>query len=80
WAQAKYGDTPKYDVIEVTGPDHDRRFTVQVSVKGEPWGRGTGRSKQVAAHEAAGCAMENVAAFENGTGSAPPSEEALENN
>ena len=72
WAQAKFGDTPKYDVIVVTGPDHDRRFTVQVSVKGEPWGRGTGRSKQIAAHEAAGSAMENVAAVENGTGKAPP--------
>ena len=80
WAQAKYGDTPKYDVIEVTGPDHDRRFTVQVSVEGEPWGQGIGRSKQIAAHEAAGCAMENIRAFENGTGSAPPSQEALENN
>jgi ribonuclease-3 len=80
WAQAKYGDTPKYDVVEVSGPDHDRRFMVQVSVKGAPWGKGSGRSKQVAAHEAASGAMQNIQDFENGTGSAPPSLEALETN
>ena len=80
WAQAKYGTTPKYEVVEVTGPDHDRRFTVQVSVKGEAWGKGSGRSKQMASHEAAGCAMTNIAAYEDGTGTAPPSQEALENN
>ena len=78
WAQAKYGDTPKYEVVEVTGPDHDRRFTVEVSVEGSPWGRGTGRSKQMAAHEAAGSAMANISAYEEGSGTAPPSEEDLE--
>lgn len=66
WAQAKYGETPKYEVIEVTGPDHDRRFKVQVTVKGESWGQGVGRSKQVAAHEAAGSAMDNVKLAEEG--------------
>lgn len=68
WAQAKYGQTPKYDVVEVTGPDHDRRFTVRVSVKGESWGEGVGRSKQVAAHEAAGSAMDSVKEIEEGHG------------
>ena len=66
WAQAKFGETPKYEVVEVTGPDHDRRFKVQVSVKGKVWGDGTGRSKQVAAHEAAGSAMDSIKEYEDG--------------
>ncbi len=64
WAQAKFGETPKYEVVEVTGPDHDRRFKVQVMVKGQSWGEGIGRSKQVAAHEAAGSAMDNIKGYD----------------
>ena len=64
WAQAQYGHTPKYDVVEVTGPDHDRRFTVQVTVNGNAWGKGIGRSKQNAAHEAANSAMQRIEELE----------------
>ncbi len=64
WAQAQFGETPKYEVVEVTGPDHNRRFKVQVKVKDKSWGEGIGRSKQVAAHEAAGSAMDNIKAHE----------------
>lgn len=65
WSQATYGSTPKYDVIEISGPDHDRRFTVQVSVDSRPWGAGIGRSKQIAAQAAADEAMKNVLSLDH---------------
>ncbi|MEM7800415.1 MAG: ribonuclease III [Chloroflexota bacterium] len=60
WAQAQFGSTPRYEVVSVDGPDHDRRFTVQVMVKDQAWGEGSGRSKQVAAQAAARKAMNNA--------------------
>lgn len=60
WAQAQFGSTPKYEVVSVDGPDHDRRFTVQVLVNDQAWGEGIGRSKQVAAQAAARKAISNA--------------------
>ncbi|MFL5798600.1 MAG: ribonuclease III [Actinomycetota bacterium] len=49
------GSVPDYRVAS-RGPDHQKEFTATVYLRGEPWGRGTGRSKkeaeQQAAHEA----------------------------
>jgi ribonuclease-3 len=56
-AQAKLKTTPTYEVVAEIGPDHDKRFVVQVSMEGEVWARAMGRSKkeaeQLAAAEAA---------------------------
>ena len=60
WAQATYNTTPRYEVIQVEGPDHERVFTVQVTVDEKIWGSGEGRSKQTAAHAAARAAMKQV--------------------
>lgn len=57
WAQAQYNITPHYRVIDSTGPDHAKTFTVQVLVGDQPWGIGSGPSKQAAAQEAAGIAL-----------------------
>lgn len=46
-------ETPTYEVLTEVGPDHDKEFTVAVSVDGKIVGRGTGRSKQSAQQEAA---------------------------
>ena len=43
---------PRYEV-SADGPDHDRRFTAEVYVAGEVYGRGEGRSKKAAETEAA---------------------------
>ncbi len=54
--QSHEGHTPHYKVIEETGPDHDKNFTVGVFVDGNLKGTGQGPSKQagqVAAAEAA---------------------------
>jgi ribonuclease-3 len=56
-AQAKLKTTPTYEVVAELGPDHDKRFVVQVSFEGQVWARAVGRSKkeaeQLAAAEAA---------------------------
>jgi ribonuclease-3 len=57
-AQAKYGATPGYRVVDMTGPDHDRHYTIEVLVAGRSFGIGTGNSKQAAAQDAARKALE----------------------
>ncbi|MFC4270599.1 ribonuclease III [Sneathiella chungangensis] len=44
---------PVYRVVEETGPDHDRHFTVMVSVKDFEPATGSGSSKRVAEQKAA---------------------------
>ena len=44
---------PKYHVIEESGPDHDKKFVIEVIVDGESWGQGKGKSKSGAEQEAA---------------------------
>ncbi len=53
WAQARYNITPHYQVVNTTGPDHAKVFTVQVLVGNDIWGAGSGRNKQQAAQAAA---------------------------
>lgn len=60
WAQARFNQTPHYDVIGFEGPDHARTFTVRVMVGEEAWGEGRGRSKQAAAQAAAAEALARV--------------------
>lgn len=47
---------PEY-ALEGAGPDHARIFTAVVTVEGEEWGRGKGRSKKEAEQEAARVAL-----------------------
>jgi ribonuclease-3 len=47
-------------VIETTGPDHDRQFTVEVKAGKATLGRGVGKSKKAAEMEAARLALENL--------------------
>lgn len=60
WSQAAQGITPHYETVLTAGPDHDRRFTVQVSIGGTVCGEGTGRTKQSAAQRAAQMAAERL--------------------
>jgi ribonuclease-3 len=59
-AQAKYGVTPGYRVVDMTGPDHDRQYTVEVLVDGRSFGIGVGNNKQAAAQDAARQALEKL--------------------
>lgn len=51
--QALGFETPTYEVLTEVGPDHDKEFTVAVSVGDKIVGRGSGRSKQSAQQAAA---------------------------
>lgn len=44
---------PSYYLVEAKGPDHDRRYVVEVVVAGESLGRGEGTSKKSAEQNAA---------------------------
>lgn len=50
--------TPQYRVLEETGPDHDKTFTLGVYVGDKLMGTGTGPSKQIAQQQAAHAALE----------------------
>lgn len=58
-AQEFVGHTPIYKTIKESGPDHDKHFTVTVSVGNEVYGEGEGKSKQDAEQEAAKKALES---------------------
>jgi ribonuclease-3 len=64
WSQARLGHTPRYQTIRTEGPDHNKRFTVQVTCDGKSYGKGTGHSKQDAAQRAARQALKRVQANE----------------
>jgi ribonuclease-3 len=53
YVQAKGFSAPKYQVIEESGPDHNKKFIIEVVVNGEAWGRGEGKNKSTAEQEAA---------------------------
>ena len=60
-SQEQFGVTPAYKVIEESGPDHDKVFTVGVYVSDKLYGRGAGSSKQAAQQEAASSALKALA-------------------
>lgn len=52
-AQEKLGVTPTYQLLDQSGPDHDKRFIVGAFLSGEKVASGEGRSKQEAEQAAA---------------------------
>ena len=52
--------TPNYRVAEVSGPDHDPQFSVEVVIEGDVVARGTGQSRKAAEVEAARIAWEKL--------------------
>lgn len=58
--QSKEGGELSYELIGEEGPDHDKRFVVQVMIGKEPAGSGTGRTKKAAEQEAAYAAIKKL--------------------
>ncbi len=56
--QGERNQTPQYRTVAAEGPDHDRRFTVEVWAGDERLGTGEGSSKQAAAQAAARAALQ----------------------
>ena len=57
YTQANGLDLPAYEIVAQSGPDHDRRFTAQVSVQGRAVATGEGNSKKAAEQAAAKAAL-----------------------
>lgn len=55
--QARFNQLPKYELIQVSGPDHQRIFKMEVRFKDELLGTGEGSSKKVAEQQAAAAAL-----------------------
>lgn len=58
WAQARGRPLPRYHVIDSTGPAHNPRFTVEVSVDGLAPASGSGTSKRGAEQAAAAALLD----------------------
>lgn len=52
-ARLTRGELPRYQLKQVTGPDHDKRFTVEIYLGEELMGEGVGRTKKEAEQDAA---------------------------
>ncbi|MEW5726147.1 MAG: putative dsRNA-binding protein, partial [Thermodesulfobacteriota bacterium] len=57
FVQKRAKATPSYRILDCAGPDHERVYRVEVSLKGEILGRGEGRSKKEAEQAAAQAAL-----------------------
>lgn len=53
-------ETVAYELVDESGPDHDKRFTTRVLVAGRAMGEGTGRSKKKAEQQAAAHALDRL--------------------
>jgi ribonuclease-3 len=51
--QDRLKQLPDYRIVSETGPDHQKQFEVEVSIKGQVFGRGLGKSKKEAEQRAA---------------------------
>lgn len=59
-SQSRFQMTPTYHLVAEAGPDHDKRFTVEVKVDDRVLGKGNGKSKKLAETEAARTALERL--------------------
>ena len=59
-AQSKYHETPEYRVVSAEGPDHAKKFIVEVAVCGRVLGKGRGSSKLEAEQGAAKVALDEL--------------------
>ncbi len=63
WAQSEGYGAPQYLTRSSIGPDHSKLFEVDVMLRGEVYGTGSGPSKQAAAKEAARDALRKLGLF-----------------
>ena len=59
--QQKKNQVLTYTLVGESGPDHDKKFDVEVKLNGNVIGTGSGSSKKRAEQDAARCAMETMA-------------------
>jgi ribonuclease III len=57
YVQSQGYGAPRYRVASEAGPDHDKKFVIEVLIQNTVWGVGEGKSKSSAEQAAAGQAM-----------------------
>jgi ribonuclease-3 len=60
WSQAELEIVPDFVVKSVTGPDHDRRYLIEVQLNGVPIANGTGNTIRSAGQEGAANALRQI--------------------
>lgn len=65
WTQARGMNPPEYETIKESGPDHEKVFTVNVTVEDLVSGTGEGYSKREASKQAAKKALEKLSELNN---------------
>jgi len=60
FAQKNCGAPPAYEVLEASGPDHQKSFKIAVSIKGDVVAEGFGSSKKEAEQESAQKALKKL--------------------
>lgn len=55
--QAKFGVIPKYEVVKAVGPDHNKIFTVEITIASKVVGTADGKSKKEAQQKVAKIAL-----------------------
>jgi ribonuclease-3 len=60
WSQSMLNLTPSYKVREISGPEHDRHFTIDVLIGEAIYGTGHGHSKRIAEQQAAQLALDTL--------------------
>jgi ribonuclease-3 len=60
WSQGKKLGIPRYVTLQVSGPDHDRMFEIEVHLNGKVYGHGNGRNKQIAERLAAQATLDII--------------------
>ena len=60
FVQGKYKQRPVYEVVQETGPDHKKEFTVKLLVNGKEISTGTGSSKRKAEMDAAKIVLQEI--------------------
>ena len=60
YVQKIFGIASTYQLIEETGPDHQKEFTMAVYIREKEFGRGSGASKKVASQLAAENALQKI--------------------
>jgi ribonuclease-3 len=58
--QGQSSEAPQYELLNISGPDHDREFECVVTHAGAELGRGRGKSKKAAQSEAAMAALKKL--------------------
>ncbi|MFH0975486.1 MAG: ribonuclease III [Spirochaetota bacterium] len=60
YVQAKYKERPQYEIVNESGPDHKKQFTVKLIIHGKDVSVGNGTSKRKAEMDAAKVILEDI--------------------